>query len=168
VVHFFFQYWTGLPFGVAIVFFPLLVLGLVRAARRAPLAFLCLVAFPFALFAVYWGSFDSGLMREGLHPWVLTVLGAWALVWPGRPSDSRLGVPSRVVLGLRPVEAVAMALVPAWSFQHVLVSPDRGLTDGVALGAVCLAGLGLAALALRGTGPLEPVGADVSRAASGP
>ena len=73
VVHFFFQYWNTLPFGFAIIFLPLLAVGVWRAGRRWPWPVAACVVVPLALFTVYWGSFTSGMMREGLQAWALTL-----------------------------------------------------------------------------------------------
>ena len=74
IVHFFFQYWTTVPFGLAIVFFPLLIQSLWRALRRWPWAVTVGVIVPFAVFAIYWGASSTGMLREGMHAWVLTLL----------------------------------------------------------------------------------------------
>jgi hypothetical protein len=168
VVHFFFQYWTSLPFSVGIVFFPLLLLGLARATRCAPVATTFLVVVPFLAFAVYWGSYDAGLMREGLHPWFLTALAVWCIYWPGRPRDGRVGLPTRVTMGIRVLGALAMALGPAWSFTHTLVAPGHRLGDVAALSAMLVAAAALFAAAVRFALPLEPVAVNVSEARSHP
>ena len=36
IIHFFYEYWTSLPFGFGILFYPLLILSVWRAARRWP------------------------------------------------------------------------------------------------------------------------------------
>src|SRR5207248_2538315 len=74
VVHFWFQYWTALPFAVSLTALPIVAAGLWRAMRRDLLLVASLVLVPFVLFAVYWGSFSTGLIREGLHVWLLTTL----------------------------------------------------------------------------------------------
>ena len=73
VVHWFFQYWNTLPFGLGLLGLPVFGVWLWRAARARPGAFALAAVGPFALFAVYWGAAPTGLMREGLHPWVLAL-----------------------------------------------------------------------------------------------
>lgn len=144
LVHFFFQYWNGLPFGVGIVFFPVLLWALYRFGRRHPLGTLVAVVVPFLVFAVYWGSFTSGLLREGLHPWVATLLVLAAVPL----AESRL---RRLLAGCligRLVEALAMVTVTSVASRHELIDGRWFSTDLVAL-ALLLVGLaGLAALTL--------------------
>ena len=109
VIHFFFEYWNGVPFGVGIVFFPFLVMSMVRLARRYPWIVVSLVVVPFVVFAVYWGSFVSGLMREGLHAWIVGVLILSALeIAPLLAGGGPGAMVLRCVLVLRPVEALVM------------------------------------------------------------
>lgn len=168
VVHFFFQYWTGLPFGVGIVFFLPLLVGIFRAGRETPWVVVSLVVLPFVGFAVYWGSYDSGLLREGLHPWVLTLIVIWALTWPTPPGRRRLGLAIRSVLALRMVELLAWAVLPAWTSSRTLVMPERALADAVALAAMVGAAGAIAMVALLGTAPMIATRVDVSRAAAHP
>ena len=72
IVHFFYQYWTGVPFGMAIAFFPLLLQSLWRAFRKWPWAITATVIVPFLVFTIYWGGASTGMVREGLHAWVHT------------------------------------------------------------------------------------------------
>src|SRR5438105_2021680 len=64
VIRFFFQYWSTLPFGIGLLFFPFLVACAVRFTRHHPWTSAAIVILPFVLFVVYWGSFNSGLLRE--------------------------------------------------------------------------------------------------------
>ncbi|HWM64138.1 MAG TPA: glycosyltransferase family 39 protein [Solirubrobacterales bacterium] len=113
-IHFFFQYWNAAPFGAAIVFFPLLLVGLWRAGRLWPWPVLTTVVLPFLVFAVYWGSSLTGMLREGLQTWVLTlfvVLGCWQARTGYGWLRSR---PIRAILALRAVEVLAMATCRPW------------------------------------------------------
>lgn len=133
IIHFYFQYWDGVPFGMAIVFFPWLVMSLWRAFRRWPWPFLAAVVAPFLAFTVYWGASQTGMLREGLQPWalILVVVVTVQQRYAGFPwLRSRL---VRTILSLRTVEMLGMALVPALATQGVVVSADWGLTDVVAL-----------------------------------
>jgi Dolichyl-phosphate-mannose-protein mannosyltransferase len=140
-IHFFFQYWDGLPFGAGILFYPLLLVGLVRAARLWPWAVFATVVVPFLAFTVYWGASQTGMLREGLQAWVLVLLAVVAL------QQARAGFPwlrskiVRAILSLRAVELGVVALGPALATNHVLVSGTFTLNDVVAL----LAMLGFAA-----------------------
>ena len=140
VVHFYFQYWNSLPFAVGIVFFPWLIVYMGRVARETPWLFISVILVPFILFAVYWGSYTSGMMREGLHPWLLTllILCVWISVVSPRSWDrSRL---LRVCLVLRAVETLLMLVLPTIATARALVAPGFIVTDFVAL-FVILVGL---------------------------
>jgi hypothetical protein len=132
VVHFFFQYWTGIPFGFAIVFFPFLIVGLWRAAQRFPWAVTATIIIPFFLFVIYWGDASTGLLREGLHVWVLTVIIVLAVEQGQRSFPwlrTRLG---RAVLALRALEVVLVAVVPTVATRDAGVQHGFVLTDIVA------------------------------------
>ncbi len=146
VVHFFFQYWNTLPFGVAIVFFPLLLAALWRAARRWPWPFLATVVVPFALFALYWGFSSTGLMREGLQTWALTVFAVVACEQAASGFGWLRSRLVRVVLTLRVLELLAVAAVPTLITRHELFADAFELTDAIAILAMlgfsaCLAWL---------------------------
>lgn len=144
-IHFFFQYWTGLPFGIGIVFFPLLLVSLWRAARLWPWPVLAGVVVPFAAFAIYWGGSSTGMLREGLQAWVLTLLAVVACqqARAGFPWLASRGV--RLVLVLRIAETALLALGPALATRHTLVSGSFPLTDLAALLTMAAAACALAA-----------------------
>jgi len=50
-------------------------------ARRFTTPFIVLVVLPFVLFMVFWGAPNTGLLREGLHAWVLVTLAACGSLW---------------------------------------------------------------------------------------
>ncbi|HET6211192.1 MAG TPA: hypothetical protein VFD94_12450 [Jatrophihabitans sp.] len=170
LVHFFFQYWTGLPFGVGIVFFPVLLGALYWFGRRNPLGTLVTVLVPFVVFAAYWGSFTSGLLREGLHPWVATllVLAAVALATEFRSRLLRLLLVC-CLLG-RLVEALAMMTVTSVAGRHELVDHRWQSTDLAALTLLLAGFAGLAVITVRefgrlpvrdGTGPGRAGGTEL-------
>ena len=133
VIHFFFQYWDGVPFGVGILFFPLLVISLWRSFRRWPWPVVATVVVPFVAFTIYWGASQTGLLREGLQPWVLGLIAVVAV------QQASAGFPwlrselVRAILSLRAVELLAVALVPALATRHIVVSSEWGFNDIVAL-----------------------------------
>lgn len=136
VVHFFFQYWNTLPFGVAIVFFPLLLASLWRSVRRWPWAVFVVVLMPFALFTIYWGSSSSGMMREGLQAWTLTLMAVVACEQAARRFPWLRSRPVRVLLALRTVEVLAVALVPTLATRRELFGDQFVLSDAVAVAAM--------------------------------
>jgi hypothetical protein len=158
VVHVFLGYWNSLPFGLGLLAFPVVLHLLWTFARRWPWYGLWLIAMPFLLFLVYWGATVTGLLREGLHPWVMTVVTAlaWVLSTPGRP----VGRLTRVLMTLRPVEALVMMVVPVIATTGLVV--DRGFRATDVLAMVLMVGstMGLALVTWRvlSAGPAFPAG----------
>jgi hypothetical protein len=87
VITFYMQCWVGIAFGADVLFYPLLIAGVVRAARRDALLVEATVVAPFVTFAIYWGSFASGLAREGLQAWIegVVIICVWAWTTRGTP-----------------------------------------------------------------------------------
>jgi hypothetical protein len=147
VQHFFFQYWNTLPFGIGITFFVLLVLGLLRAGRRWPWPVIASVVVPFVGFWLYWGGASTGLLREGLHPWVLTLLVVVAVEQHSRRFPWLRSRGIRLLLALRAVEVLLVAMLPTLkSAPYQLYDSRYALTDAVAIagmvgGCACLATL---------------------------
>lgn len=143
LVLFFEQYWTSLPFAVGILFFPLCLFGLVRAFLRDWIVVAVTVIVPFGAFLLYWGAEDTGLMREGLHAWLLgsLVVYAWARRYVARWPVSL----ERVLLATRVVETVLLALQPTVQTSGVLVSRKFEVTDSLSLIVMILAACGLLA-----------------------
>lgn len=146
IIHFFFQYWDGVPFGLAIVFFPLLLLSLWRALRRWPWPVFAVVIAPFVAFTIYWGGSHSGMLREGLQAWTLALFAVVGI------QQYRAGFPwfrSRAIkalLTLRTVEVMLVAVGPALATNQVLISPVFTVNDIAAVAGMlgfsaCLAAL---------------------------
>jgi hypothetical protein len=129
VVHFFFQYWNTLPFGVGIVFFPVLLFLLWRLARRQPWVVIAMAVVPFFVFAVYWGSFVSGLMREGLHVWLLALLVLAAMQVKYELGSPRFRAILAGTMLLRLVEMWAMLTVTTMRGTRKIVASRWVLTD---------------------------------------
>lgn len=141
VSHFFFQYWTGVPFGFAILFFPILLVSLWRFAKRRPWPFFAIVVVPFVLFWIYWGSGSSGFLREGMQAWVLAVVAVVAIEQAAeRFSWMRSGA-IRAILVLRGFEIFALAVGATLGTRGPNpISEGEGyayeLNDGVAFAAI--------------------------------
>jgi len=149
-LHFFFQYWTGLPFGVGIVFFSLLLLSLWRAGRLWPWPIVATVLVPLVSFTVYWGSSDTGMLREGLQAWTLVLIAVVAL------QQAEVGfpwlrlAPMRAILALRTGEVMAIALGPVLATDRFqLLSETFTLNDVVALLTMLSCSLVLAGVVWR-------------------
>jgi hypothetical protein len=110
VVHFFFQYWTGVPFGFGIFFFPLLLWSLWKALRRWPWPVTAAILLPFLAFTVYWGASITGDLREGLQSWVLALVAVVALQQWASGFPWFRSVPARIVMTLRAVEVLAVTV----------------------------------------------------------
>jgi hypothetical protein len=164
VVHFFFQTWTTLPFGVGLAFFPMLLISLGRAARRWLWAILATVVAPFLAFALYWGSYSTGLLREGLHPWVLTLIAVCAIEQSNTARQWVRNRWQRALLTVRVLEVLAAVLAPALATQHRLIDSTYAVTDAVALSVMGVAGACLAGYAWRLPAPSvesrEPAGSE--------
>ena len=150
-IHFFFQYWDGVPFGIAIVFFPLLIVSLYRATRLWPWPVLATIVAPFLAFTVYWGASQTGMLREGLQAWVLVLVTAVALQQAHAGFPWLRSRPVRAILTLRVVELGVVALGPALTTNHILVSDTFTLNDVVALLAMLGFASALATLVWRTT-----------------
>lgn len=110
VSHFFFQPWTGVPFGFAILFFPLLLVSLWRFAKRWTWPFFAVVVIPFVAFWVYWGNGSSGFLREGMQAWVLAVLAVVAIEQAASRFSWMRSRAIRAILILRAFEVFALAV----------------------------------------------------------
>ena len=127
------QYWCTLPFGFGFAAFPFFARELWRLARSLTTAFVLLLALPFLLFVVFWGAANTGLLREGLHPWALVALGASACMWARSERRARWAAP---LLATRAVEILAMT-VGACVVEGNFVNPLFRWTDAASLVVLC-------------------------------
>lgn len=155
VVHFFFQPWTGVPFGLGIVFFPLLLVSLWRAGRRWPWPVFAVVVVPAVAFAVYWGASLSGMLREGMQSWALGLLAVVALQQAAAGFPWLRSAPIRVLLSLRGVEVLALAVGATLGTRHFQLLGDRfALVDAVAVAMIVGSSLAIVALVWSESGVL--------------
>lgn len=105
-VHFMFQYWSGIPFGLAIVFLPMLLYSLYKAARRWPWPFFAVVVAPLLLFTAYWGSSITGMLREGMQGWVFSLLAVVAVQQAAANFNYLRDKLPRAILSLRALESL--------------------------------------------------------------
>jgi small-conductance mechanosensitive channel len=124
------------PFGLGIVFFPLLLISLWRALRTWPWGVTVGIIVPFLVFSVCWGGASTGMLREGLHAWVLTLLVVVALeqqserfAWWRKPW-------LRGLLSLRAVEVLLVAMLPTFVTTGRLYQDQFRWTDFVAVAAM--------------------------------
>lgn len=141
-IHWLLQVWTTLPFGFGLAAIPLLLWTLVVLARRWPWAFLITVLLPFLLFSGYWGGATTGMMREGLHPLVATLLILCAVC----ACRSRFGQWLALFAALDVVWVLGTLIGPVLYTHQKLVTPGFEVTDKAAL-ALMLGGVGVLTLA---------------------
>lgn len=155
VVHFFFQPWTGLPFGFAIVFLPLLLSSLWKAFRRWPWPFTATILIPAVAFAIYWGASRSGMLREGMQAWVLAVLAVVALQQAAAGFPWLRSTPCRAILSLRGLEVFALAVGATLGTRGLsVVTGGFALVDTFAIATVVVCSLAIVALVWVETGRL--------------
>jgi len=145
------DYSCALPMAVGLVFSPLFLLAMWRAFRDQPFVFVAVAIVPLVIFWIYWGANATGLIREGLHPWFLTLLLLYACA--RRPLAQRWGWWPRWERGLlltRPVESLFVLVGPSIITNGVLVSR---LTDVPALVSILIGIGGLSWLTWQLTGP---------------
>lgn len=159
-IHFFFQYWNTLPFGLAIVFFGLLLVSLWRAFRRWPWPLLATVVIPLLAFTVYWGPTETGMMREGLQAWALTLLAVVACQQAAAGFPWLRSPPVRALLSLRAAEVVFFALGPVLATGGALIGAGFALTDTVALAALVTISVALGVLIWRSDPAADTLAAD--------
>jgi hypothetical protein len=155
IVHFFFQPWTSLPFGFAIVFLPLLLSSLWQAFRRWPWPFAATILVPAVAFAIYWGASRSGMLREGMQSWVLAVLAVVALQQAAAGFPWLRSTVCRAILSLRGLEVLALAVGATAGTRGLSgMTGDFALVDGVAIATVVACSLALVTLVWVETGRL--------------
>ncbi|MFN8035249.1 MAG: glycosyltransferase family 39 protein [Acidimicrobiia bacterium] len=106
-----FLYWTTVPFGVGLVVFPVYLFGLWRFAVRHARYFVAIIVTPLVVFWLYWGFSITGLLREGLHAWLIATLIA-AFLGLVLLSSRRVLVVLRYCASARVASLVVMLCVP--------------------------------------------------------
>jgi len=164
IVHFFFQYWNSVPFAFSIVFFPFAIMAAVRLFWCSPWMMTIVVVLPFVGFLTYWGFSDTGLLREGLHVWFISLVLLVGIevaprLFAGGPSALTL----RTVLLIRVAECMVMiafptlvrSTVPGIDTGVIPVPPMLSVpvTDAIALAAMTLGFAGMAVLTYQVTSP---------------
>jgi hypothetical protein len=152
VVHVFFGYWNALPFALGLLALPVVVRALWRFTREQRGYAAVLIAVPLVLFAAYWGFSVTGLLREGLHPWLVTVV--LAIAWTVSGPAWTQGRLTRVLLAVRPLEALGAMTIPVLATSGTVLATGAFRTSDVV--AWCLMVGGTAGLALATWRVLDP------------
>jgi hypothetical protein len=146
IIRFFVQPWSAVPFAAGLAYFfcllPMSYLGFVKA--RSWLMFTLVI--PLIFFAAYMGVDSSGLLKDGLHAWFLTLMIFSVIIWKkyGTEFQTFWRICNWALLS-RALDVLLMMLLPVIWTQHSIVRPPFALTDTVALcamigGTVCLCG----------------------------
>ena len=110
---------------------------------------------PLIAFAVYWGASITGLLREGMQAWVLTLVAVVALQQAAAGFPWLRSVPVRVVLALRAAEVFAVAVGATLGTRHFDPWSDTfRLNDVVATLLIALFSILLVATVWRESGRL--------------
>lgn len=133
IVQFYLQYWNTLPFGVGITYFFFLVRFLWEGLMRARAWVFLVFVVPFAFFSAYWGPISTGMLREGLHPWVVGLLIFSVVMWRKMGAHNHYSAACSIALLLRGVETILMLVLPSMLSQHEAVSSQFLTTDIIAL-----------------------------------
>ena len=160
ILRFSHSFSATLPFAAGLVYFPLLLIGLARFARRSAAVFLAAIVLPFVGFWIYWGASFAGLLREGLHFWFVVVLIAafvgHSVVAPSR----RLSAVVRWTATLRAGGVLFMLFLPTLATASVFTKQAFVPTDVLAIGAMLAGAGGLGVCSWRW---LAPGAMDVGR-----
>ena len=152
LVQFFFQEWTGVPFGAGIGFFFCLLCLLYLAFKKARAWLLLLVVLPFFLFVCHWGGDTTGLLREGLHAWFLGLLIFIVVIWRRYASHfDRFWRFFQIALLMRMIEIPLMLVLPAIWTRHAFVQRKFALSDSIAFVTMLSGSVWLCVTTLRHT-----------------
>ena len=129
IVRFYLQYWSTLPFGIGITYFYFLLQSLYKSMFTARACLLLLIVLPFLCFSVYWGASTAGMLREGLQPWILSLLIFSVVMWQNRTPSKAFSI----ALLLRGVETLLMLLLPAIWTSRALLHAEFAVSDMLTL-----------------------------------
>jgi hypothetical protein len=128
------NYSCALPMAVGLLFSPLFLIAMWRAFRQKPWLFTAVAMIPLLSFWIYFGASSTGLIREGLQPWFLTLLLLYAWIRPTlRDRWSWWPRSERPLLLIRPIECLFVLIGPSILTNRVIIGR---LTDVPALAAI--------------------------------
>lgn len=134
IVEFFFQPWTGVPFGGGILFFFCLLRLAHTALVRARAWFMLLIVIPFLFFAAYWGAASSGVLREGMHAWFLSLMiGSVVVLYRFAASEQAFFRFLNFAILFRGIEVLSMLVLPTIWTQGKAVQEQYWLSDALSL-----------------------------------
>ena len=135
IVRFFVQPWSTVPAGAGLLYFFCLLRMVYLAVVRRPGWTLALLVVPLLVFTAYMGIDRSGMLKEGLHAWFITLMIFSVVMWRQARRETRwFWKLCAVALLTRVVDLLGMMILPVIWTQHAVVEPPFVLSDLVALG----------------------------------
>ncbi len=150
IVRFFVQPWSTVPAAAGFAYFFCLLrwvyLGSVKAASW--LIFTLLI--PVTIFTAYMGIDSSGMLKEGLHAWFLTLMIFSIVIWKkyGARPQAFWRICNWALL-TRAIDLLLMMLLPVIWTQHAIVRPPFTMTDVLALCVMAAGAVGLCVYTFR-------------------
>lgn len=137
IVRFFVQPWSTVPFAAGFAYFFCLLRFIYLGFARARSWLISALVIPVLIFTAYMGIDSSGMLKEGLHAWFLTLLIFSVAIWNkyGTQSQTFWRICSWALL-TRAVDLLLMMILPVIWTQHAIVRPPFVLTDILALGTM--------------------------------
>jgi hypothetical protein len=134
IVRFFVQPWSTVPAGAGFLYFLCLLRMVYLAAVRRPGWMLALLAIPLLVFTAYMGVDRSGMLKEGLHAWFITLMIFSVVMWWQSRHETRwFWRLCALALLTRVLDLLGMMIVPVVATQHAIVEPPFVLSDVMAL-----------------------------------
>jgi hypothetical protein len=156
-IYFVQQWWCCLPLGCGLLVSASFVWSLRRGWTRKAGALLWLLFLPsLLLFLAYYGVPNTGLLREGLHAWVLGIMVFSAVIWyRSGPLPKSFWRFLRIAFVFRGFELLLVLLpVSAWRRGYVLQPPFQ-ISDFLCLLTMLAGTAGLTLTVVRACRELE-------------
>ncbi len=137
IVRFFVQPWSALPFAVGFAYFFCMLRFIYLGFNRARSWLILMLVIPILVFTAYMGIDSSGMLKEGLHAWFLTLLIFSVVIWKkyGAEAQTFWRICTWALL-TRTADLLLMMILPVIWTQHAIVRPPFVLTDILALGTM--------------------------------
>ncbi len=137
IIRFFVQPWSTAPFAAGFAFFTCMLNFIYLGLFKARSWLILILVTPILIFTAYMGIDSSGMLKEGLHAWFLTLLIFTVVIWKkyGTQSQTFWRICNWALL-TRAVDLLLMMILPVVWTQHAMVRPPFALTDVLALGTM--------------------------------
>ena len=162
VVRFFVQPWSTVPAAAGFCFYFCLLGTVGIGLVRRPGWTVALLIIPLLIFAAYMGIDRSGMLKEGLHAWFLTLTTFAAVIWwQNRRRVVWFWRVCAIALLTRAADLLGMMLAPAIWTQHAIVRPEFAFSDSLALTMMIGGTMGLCLYSFRIAWALEAGGPEL-------